>query len=597
MNAFTWDSSSLPSRSIAYSQARPFVPSGSYIYQEFLASQLGSTWSCSSGLSAAVADTTTTTITINSAYTDPIFSGVLIKIDSEQMYVQSLPGATTSSGSTLTGPNTVKVIRGAFGTTAATHNMGAAVTILSKRWALSSLNNFAVSKAHIVEFVTTAPHGLQGPVLFTLGGNFPTFTYTDATTTQYSGASLSGPWVTGPNTFVTVEPTSGSATQVTLSGTQSLAGSTPTSWAPSIGNGFPMEFIAMATGSFSGTHLHANIPLSATNAYVYDVAVKIRDNFPAGRRVYLELSDEPWNFAFLVIGMALNLSNMAGYGNNYYYVNMRTEQIRTIFQTVFGSRASEIYTLINNQFGGAAAWVSYTGNPTLAQIGQMGPMQLSAYLGTHVDCRAVAPYVGLDHSAKTVTAWNNCTSIQQMIDLAIHDLYYCADPVNGGWNAYMAAQRADIATYNAATGGSCFLYGYEAGWESVPSGVSHSTQLTHDLPYDPNWRIIEQDMFALWQRAGFVNLNLYSYGIYYNGSQNWGVYHYPGQPYGKGDGSDGKANNRLCLATPGFTYSKAATINQDQFCVSVRGQAFLEWMQPSQGKKSMLFVPYRFVNR
>jgi hypothetical protein len=85
--------------------------------------------------------------------------------------------------------------------------------------------------------------------------------------------------------------------------------------------------------------------------------------------------------------------------------------------------------------------------------------------------------------------------------------------------------------------------------------------------------------------------------IYYFGNNNWGLYHSPYQPYGKGDGSDGKANNRLCLATPGFTHTKAATTNQDQQNVSVRGQAFLEWMQPAQAKKRMLFVPYRLVNR
>ena len=140
------------------------------------------------------------------------------------------------------------------------------------------------------------------------------------------------------------------------------------------------------------------------------------------------------------------------------------------------------------------------------------------------------------------------------------------------------------------------LYGYEGGWGGPPN-INNAWTISHDIVYDPNWLIIEQDMFALYQISGFARLNTYSYDIYYDGTNNWGVYHGPTQLPGKGDGSDGKANNRLCLATPGFEYSKAATINQDQFCVSVRGQAFLEWMQPAQGKKRMLFVPYRFVNR
>ena len=108
---------------------------------------------------------------------------------------------------------------------------------------------------------------------------------------------------------------------------------------------------------------------------------------------------------------------------------MRTGQIRAIFQNVFGSRASEIYTLINNQFGFAGVpWVSYTGTPSSSQIGQMGPLQLAAYLGVHVDARAVAPYTPLDGSAATIAAWNNATTIQQMVDLVIHDLYYCNNP-------------------------------------------------------------------------------------------------------------------------------------------------------------------------
>ena len=425
---------------------------------------------------------------------DSIFSGVLIEIDSEQMYVQSLPGAITSSGSTLTGPNTLDVIRGAFGTTATTHAEGARVTILSKRWALSSLSNLSGGPAHIVEFVTTTPHGLQGPVLFPLGGNFPTFTFTDGTTEQYSNVTTSqvvtGPWVTGPNTFVTVESVSVSTTQVTLEATQSLSSSTPSSWTPSLGNGFPMEFIAMATGSFPGTNLQVNIPLSATNSpQIYDVAVKIRNNFPAGRRVYLELADEPWNYFFSEYYFCGLLSNLAGYGNYYYYVVMRTQEIRTIFQNAFGSRAGEIYTIINNQFGYAGVpWVSYTGTPTSSDIDNMDPLQLAAYLGVHVDARAVAPYTNLDDSSVTITAWNNATTIQQLIDLVIHDLYYCNNVFPyGGWNAYIAAGQADIAAYNAATGGNCFLYGYEGGFGAPPTGIKNGDTISSDLCYyEPN---------------------------------------------------------------------------------------------------------------
>ena len=121
LNAFSWNCNNYPTYTITYTEARAFSSSVSpYIYSEFLGSVgMGSTWTCSSGLSAAITSTTQTTIAIDSASTDPIFCGVLIQIDSEKMQVSS-----------LTGTSTLTVFRGACGTTPATHANAAAVTIL-----------------------------------------------------------------------------------------------------------------------------------------------------------------------------------------------------------------------------------------------------------------------------------------------------------------------------------------------------------------------------------------------------------------------------------------------------------------------------------
>jgi len=52
---------------------------------------------------------------------------------------------------------------------------------------------------------------------------------------------------------------------------------------------------------------------------------------------------------------------------------------------------------------------------------------------------------------------------------------------------------------------------------------------------------------------------------------------------GRGDGLDGKFDNRLCLATPGKTYTKGPEVDQDANAVSVRGKAFLDWMEEVSG--------------
>ena len=82
----------------------------------------------------------------------------------------------------------------------------------------------------------------------------------------------------------------------------------------------------------------------------------------AGRRVYVELSDEPWNFwpsgaYFTAIVLSAQTS---GGGNPYYYVIVRTGQIRTIFRTAFGSRANEIYAYLNMQEGNPGTWITPT---------------------------------------------------------------------------------------------------------------------------------------------------------------------------------------------------------------------------------------------
>ena len=125
-----------------------------------------------------------------------------------------------------------------------------------------------------------------------------------------------------------------------------------------------------------------------------------------------------------------------------------------------------------------------------------------------------------------------------------------------------------------------------------------STYLNHDIQYDPVWRIYEKDYFALLQNLGFSNINNQSIIMYYFYQMAWGTF-VPG-----GGSRQAKATDPTARPTTGSVWPlrviptpRPATTNQDQQNVSVRGQALLEWMQPAQDKKRMLFVPYRFVNR
>ena len=53
--------------------------------------------------------------------------------------------------------------------------------------------------------------------------------------------------------------------------------------------GVPHEAVAIATGAIPGCDLYINMPANASDSYCYNAAIKVLNNFPAGRRVYVEL--------------------------------------------------------------------------------------------------------------------------------------------------------------------------------------------------------------------------------------------------------------------------------------------------------------------
>jgi len=341
----------------------------------------------------------------------------------------------------------------------------------------------------------------------------------------------------------------------------------------------------MAIGEIAGSSIYVQIPPVASDSLVYDIATKVKNNFPAGRKVYVELGDEPWNFGQSEIAYTFLMSNLFGSSNGYAWQVIRTGQIRTIFRTVFGSRANEVKAVINSQWDIPGSGWDF--------------LSFAITAGVQIDAYAVAPYLTPDSGAASVNAWNNSATIAQMGDLWIHDQYYNNSNTLAAYNgnssgAAGASHLGNIAHYNAAMGGNCYLIAYEGSYSTGTPGNNMAT-LSRDIPLHPNWRIIEQDLYALFQQTGYSDICIEDYDSYPGSPNNWPYYHSPQQPFGKGDGSDGKADNRLWFCTPGFIINYAPTITntQDLNTVSVRGQALLEWMQPAKEKKRRLFVPYR----
>lgn len=572
---FSWGMNSYKTyQYIGYVEARPFVPSAStYFYSTFLGSPFNATLALP--ISTTPASGTQETYGpgyFTNAIAAPIIAGLTLTMPSgEIMRVMSVSG---------TDPNaTVVVARGAENTTVATQ---AAATIqVNNRLAITSLSQIGRDRDQITELVTQDPHQLKSGMFPGYGGSiaWPTFTYTDGSTMNIGGTNRSI-MVTGANTFV-ISFGAGNSGVSTLTSTVSLGSSTYYTELFLPDMGFPFEFIAKATGEISGCDIQVNIPTIASNTLIDEIARRIRDNFPAGRNVWIEVCDEPWNLFYWQY-VTFQWMNLVAYPsqNQYTWWTIRSGQICQRFRDQFNeggrNRGSEIKCLINVQFGDIAQGTSV--------------LSIAANNNIPMGGVAVAPYIEPDNSTASQTAWDAADD-EQAIDLYIHDLYYNATG-GGSFANQMLAHANTVNTHNANTGDQCVLYGYEGGLQlAVPAWASNLLTRTRDLAYNPNWRIFEQDFYALLQTHGFARLNLYSYSIYYQLSYNWGLYHWPLQPHGQGDGSDGKADNRLCLACPGKPNTKTSTTNQDLQNVSVRGQALIDWMRStSPPRKSKAFL-------
>jgi hypothetical protein len=553
---FSWNNSNCPGYNIGFTGFRAIILTASpYVYSEYLGSSFGLTLNTSIG-------TTDTTLSINSgsdAFAIPI-AGLLLSVGTEKMRIRSVTGTSN--------PYSCFVERGSSGTTVASHSAGAISCY--GRLAITSIGQLG---SGIIEVVCNANHGLKTGIETTFSGSgYPSPVYLTDGSSNSALQNFSYPiMVTGPTTYA-IDLRGGSG--VTL-GPSTAYPTAPTSYALNPANskfsqnlpgaGFPPEIIAMATGALPDCNLHVNIPAAATDSYIYDVATKILNYFPAGRIVYIELGDEFWNFGQQQIYFSSMMSKLFGAStannaNTYYWYVVRSGQMRAIFRNVFGSRASEVKMMLNSQWSNPSDGVNM--------------LNIAIANSVTVDVLAGGAYINPDSgtgSQSSTNAWNGSTSIAQMNDLWVHDLYYNSSTFTG----FASGNNSAINSYNTSTGGNCVLYGYEGGFsQGTGSHANNQTTISHDMVYDPTWRVIEQDFYACCQRAGFVDFAITEYSAYYFYSSNWSVYHYTQQMAGA------PLSNRQWFATPGFRVNYDGTIgnSQDIHMESCRGQAFLDWM-------------------
>ncbi len=552
----SWSDVSFTQTKIGYSQVGPVNTTATpYIYSQFLGKPgaLGETFAAtlSSPITTTPPSGTKETYTFSDAATAPLMAGLELQIDSEVMRVVSVSGTS------------VVVNRGSNNTTPAAHSAGT-VTVFG-RTAITRVLNSSGSIANGLswQLTTSVPHGVLTGTTMECDGSYPTLTFSDGETVNLSGFARQA-YATGPNTAFMVIGATGSGGVLTSSTTLDPATHFWDRRWPAAAT-MPHEACAVITGKFPNANLHVNIWPDACDDLVYEIARRVLANFPSGRKVYVEYNNEPWNWAFG--GFYYHTAVMGGLvlpskPYNLAHYAFRAFQVHDIFRAVFAAadRGGEIMGILNCQMGNSDA---------------QSHLNYAITLNKPVDAIAIAPYVSTED-----TAYNNgllsTLDDEQAISMFVHDLWYNPNT----YNAYAATDKGYIKAYNTSTGRNCILLGYEGGIEFVlpnNTSITRREPRNHDCVTNPNWYNAEQDFYAWLQMQGFDHLHVYALAMFW-GPQAWGMYHGILQDHGRGDGSDGKLNNLLCRANPTATHYKGASVNQDMNTVSVRGQAFIDWL-------------------
>ena len=363
------------------------------------------------------------------------------------------------------------------------------------------------------------------------------------------------------------------------------------------------------------------------------MARDIRDNFPAGRTVYVESGDEPWNALIDSSVVYTTISRFVYPDQDYllWYVD-RTDQIKKRFVDRFNeggrNRGGEIKNMINvNRWNAGGDMYQWSANGMIEQI-------LTHALANNIvpDAVAFAPYQFFDSGLEFHKAYWTYDD-DQVMDLWSHDQYYNTQGT-GVWLMGNIKYVVDTfnAAHSAALGKSLYLYGYEGdfvgiyvscnvnitqefgaadqtlyvstpdGWpdlsyfvvgtplyikpvtsQSIPAewvfitgvgskslqvsrgqygttAVAHpaGTQVRtaynercHDLMYSPGMYWAQQDWFGLCQKLGFRDFNCFFFSGGLADRDAWfAAYHSQQQLPGRGDGSDGKNDNRLVVGMP-----------------------------------------------
>jgi hypothetical protein len=263
--------------------------------------------------------------------------------------------------------------------------------------------------------------------------------------------------------------------------------STP-SWAAHPG-GVPWDHI-IELSNLTGSDIWINVPHRADNDYVRNLATLMRDRLRPERKVYVEYSNEVWNWGFEQATWNLNKAkeevqlNQAPYNfdnvnNDGYWaarrVGWRLKQIRDIFADVFGANrmASQIRPVLAYQIVWPGLWL----DEPLKMIQQFHGNPGNSFYGI-----AGAPYFNLGDANN-----NNALTLTQVLDALDASINTMPD-----WG------KLEYATSTATWNGMRFV-AYEGGPDTFgPNSIAAK----RDANYSPRMKTLCESYLRTWFQHG-----------------------------------------------------------------------------------------------
>jgi hypothetical protein len=277
-----------------------------------------------------------------------------------------------------------------------------------------------------------------------------------------------------------------------------------------VGGGVPIE-VMVALANQQSADAWFNMPHMATDDYITQFAVLVHQRLGSSQRVYVEYSNETWNYTFgqtawiqnqgLQTWPSLNPSTDYFTANRNFY-GMRAAQICDLWKSVWGADAGRVVCVM-----GAQAAATYTATASLACL-----LWSSAPCSSHgINAVAIAPYFGGYNVPDSWTTQPDGGLTSLFTEITQGGL------APGGYPGGMIKQALDwVASYQTvANSYGVDLIAYEGGQHLLNSSDAALTTLYTAANRDPRIGTAYSTYLQGWKNMGghlFTNFsNVASY--------------------------------------------------------------------------------------